>query len=426
MKTETLAIHGGNPLRTKPFPRGYLGCSLYGDEELALVTEVIRNRAPFRHYGLGTPHFADDLEAEARGYLGVRFALALNSGTSALHCAVAALGIGPGDEVIIPAFSWWSNYQILTLAGAVPVFTEVDGSLMLDPADFAKKITPRTRAVMVIHYQGAAANLEEILKVAKTHNVAVIEDVAQAAGASWRGKKLGSIGEAGCFSFQQNKVITSGEGGLFTTNDPVLFERAVRFHDLGMLRPPFAAQLEPGKSSESTEAGTQLRMSEITAAVALAQWRKLEDKIIGPTRRYWRALKQQLMTACPGIRFRPTGDEDGDIGIGLFIDCESGERAKLLRDALKAEGIPVGPTSSVNQIVGSQLVQGRKMFSPAAPPFGKGQPGEHVNYDPAGFAVTDRHIASLVCLPIVPLFSQADVDDMRDATIKVWNALLKP
>lgn len=423
MKTETLAIDGGTPLRTKPFPPAYLGCSLYGEEEIALVTEVIRHQAPFRHYGLKKPHFAEDLEAEAREYLGVRFALALNSGTSALHCAIAALGIGPGDEVILPAFSWWSNFQTVILAGALPVFVEVDGGLMMDPEDFAKKITPRTRAAMVIHFQGASADLERILETAKAHGVAVIEDVAQAVGAAWRGRMLGSIGDIGCFSFQQNKVVTSGEGGLFTTNDPLLFERAVRFHDLGLMRPCFASQLEPGKNPQSTEVGSQFRMSEITAAVALAQWRKLDSRIIGPTRRYWRVLKGELAAACPGIRFRPTGDEAGDIGIGLFVDCESGARAKRFSDALKAEGIPVGATSSVNQIVGSRLVQDRKMISPAASPFGKGQQGEHVHYDPTAFPATDRHIARLVCLPIVPLFSQADVNDIRDATIKVWSAL---
>jgi len=424
MSAESLALHGGQPVRSTPFPPSYLGASLLGEEELALLTEVIKQKAPFRHYGMSNPHFAADFEREVREYLGVRFALAVNSGTAALQCSMAALELGPGDEVVLPAFSWWSNYQAVVLAGATPVFAEVDQGLGLDPADFAKRITPRTKAVTVVHFQGAAADLTGILEVANRHNIAVIEDVAQAPGASWQGRKLGSIGKTGCFSLQQNKVVTSGEGGVFVTDDPILFERAVRFHDLGLLRPAFADHLDqPPRLPQSV--GAQLRMSELTAAVALAQWRKLEPAIVGPTRKAWRKLKATLKEECPGIRFRVSGDDEGDIGIALFVDCGTGENAELFSKALKLEGIPVGATSSVTHIVRTELTQARCLMSPAAPPFGVNQPGENVTYDPEGYPATDEHWARLVAIPIVPAYTDADLRDLGRGIMKVWKHLTR-
>ena len=145
--------------------------------------------------------------------------------------------MGPGDEVILPAWTWHSCYTTILMTGALPVFAEVDESFTLDAADVEAKITPQTKVIMAVHLFGAPADMDRIMAVARKHGLKVLEDVAQSAGAQYKGKRLGTIGDAGIYSFQLHKMITAGEGGAVVTADPMVFERASRFHDLGLLRP---------------------------------------------------------------------------------------------------------------------------------------------------------------------------------------------
>jgi 8-amino-3,8-dideoxy-alpha-D-manno-octulosonate transaminase len=419
---ERLAIEGGPRVRTRPFPKPYWGAAVVGEEELALVTEVVRSKCLFRDYGDGTPHMVNDFEREARAYLGANYALAVTSGSAALYCAMAALGIGPGDEVITPSLIWRSDFQAPLAVGAAPVLVEIDRSLSVDPAELERAITPRTKAVIVVHFQGGVGDLDAVLAIAKARGIAVIEDCAQSFGASYRGRKIGSLGDVGCFSLQHNKVLTTGDGGLVTTRDPVAFERAVRYHDLGLFRSALKAQA--GNVERVPEfSGLQFRMNELTGAVALAQLRNLDRRVLDVTRGHSRRLRAQLRQDCPGMKFRQAQDETGDAGIAFYMDLEQGDRAQEFSKALTAEGLQLGATTRVCNLLTESWVLERRQAHPALPPFGPGAPGASVQYRRGQCPRTDAIIASFVCVPITPLHTEEDMEDIRRAIVKVWRGL---
>ena len=233
-----LAINGGKPVRGAMLSGGYWGADYYGDSEQQELLDVVRSKSSFRWYGPGKPVKVLNFEREFARHQGTRFALAVTSGTAALHSAIAALEVGPGDEVILPAWTWYSCYNAIVLAGGLPVFAEIDDTFNLDPADTERKITPRTKAIMPVHLLGGPADMDPILEMGRRRKIRVLEDCAQCVGGSHKGKPLGSLGDIGIYSFQINKTISAGEGGAVVTSDPLLFERASRFHDLGGLRPP--------------------------------------------------------------------------------------------------------------------------------------------------------------------------------------------
>jgi len=416
---DRLAINGGTPVRTRPWPAPYYGASVLGEEELALLAEVVHARAPFRSYGEGHPHMVDDFEREASAYFGTRYALATATGSGAFYCAMAGLGIGPGDEVIIPAFGWYTAFEAPVMLGATPVFADIDRSLNLDPDDFARRITPRTKAVINIYFQGGTNDVARVLEIARRNNVKVVEDCAQACGTRYKGRPVGSLGDIGCFSLQQNKVISTGDGGFLVTNDPLAFERAGRFHDLGFLRPALLGQLG-GTERAASFCGGQWRMNEFTGAVALAQLRKLDTVVLDATRRHWRRIREQISAACPDLRFRESGDVDGDAGIALALDLETPARAKWMGQAVSAEGIRIGPASACRNLLHDPLVLERRMAHPALPPFGPGCPGEHVVYSPELCPNTDAIVGSMLMIAISPLLTEADADDIARAVVKVW------
>jgi len=419
MSREKLAIDGGTPVRTTPLPNPYLGASVLGEEELSLLNEVIRNKAPFRAYGANPPHMVNDFEAEARQYFGVRHALATATGSGSFYCAMAGLGIGPGDEVLIPSFSWHTDFEAPVLLGATPVFVDIDRSLNMDPDDLAKKITPRTKAVIVVHFQGAAADMDRILALARSRQIMVVEDCAQAFGAEYKGRKVGSLGDVACFSFQQNKVLVTGEGGLLLSNSPLVFERAARYHDLSFLRPALAAQLSEGPK-EQPFCGLQFRMNEFTGAVALAQIRKIDRAVISITRAYHKKLLSLISDQCPGLVMRRSADPDGAAGIAFYMDLGTPVRGRWLKKALAAEGIRVGPSSSCKNLLQDAFITSKRLAHPALPPFGADWPGEHVVYSPESCPNTDDILESLVCVAMSPNYTEQDIEDIARAIIKVW------
>ena len=419
MMSDNLALDGGPQACPRPIPSSWWGASVIGDEELALVTEVIRSRSLFRDYGPGKPHMVNDFEREARAYFGASHALAVTSGSAALYCAMAGLGIGPGDEVIMPALVWRSDFQAPVALGATPVFAEIDRSLNLDPADLDRKITARTKAVIVVYFQGGVGEVDRLVEVCRRRQVKLVEDCAQSVGASYKGRRIGSFGDVGCFSFQQNKIMVTGEGGLLLARDPVVFERAVRYHDLGLYRGALQAQtgLPPAVPDFS---GLQFRMNELTGAVALAQLRKLDQAVLDITRRHFRWLKAEVARTCPGLGFRATGDDTGDAGINLFLDLGSPARGAWFSRALKAEGVPVGATTRACNALAEAWVQERRQVHPAAPPFGPGCPGAGVRYQRESCPATDAIIAAMVAIPITPQTTEPDLQDVAGAIAKVW------
>jgi 8-amino-3,8-dideoxy-alpha-D-manno-octulosonate transaminase len=416
-----LALHGGRPVRQTPLPTKALGADLTGLNELYNAQRAIGTKTLFRHYGIGKPVMAETFEQRVREKFGVPYALAVTSGSAALVCALAGLGIGPGDEVILPAFSWFSCYNAIALHGALPVFCDVDRSLDIDPTDFERKITPRTKAVVAVHYQGSPANLSQVLEIAHRHGVRVLEDCAQAIGARYQGRPVGTLGDVGIYSLQGNKVVTSGEGGIVVSSDAFIFERAVRYQDLGFLRPTFQAQLGTGPNLPEF-IGNQYRMNEVTAAVALAQLDKL-DWIIARCHHSWCELRQKLSRAAPELPFRLCNDVDGDAGITLYLDLQTPAKAKPFAEALAAEGIPLGPSSGMTNLLTHEYITSKRMLHAGLAPFGPGDAGERVAYTAQQAPNAADIVDSMIAIGIGPRFTPRDVDDIAQAVAKVWQTL---
>jgi 8-amino-3,8-dideoxy-alpha-D-manno-octulosonate transaminase len=279
-----LAVDGGQPVRAKPLRAEHWGPSYFDDKERAAVTVVVDAGHPFRWTSRGRkpPGKVAAFEKELAARIQTRFALAVSCGTAALQTAMAALQIGPGDEVILPAWTWHSTCTAVIMAGALPVFAEIDESFNLDPADVEHRITPQTKLVIPVHLQGNPAEMAPVLEIARKHGLKVLEDSAQAVGGSYQGRPLGSLGDMGIYSHQLSKTITAGEGGSLVTSDPVLFERAARFHDVGGMRTPH--QQWVGGAVLDPFTGVNFRMNEFTGGVMLEQLRKL-DTILAAARR---------------------------------------------------------------------------------------------------------------------------------------------
>jgi dTDP-4-amino-4,6-dideoxygalactose transaminase len=231
-----------------------------GEEEIEAVAKVLRSG----YYVQGPT--VKKFEEKFAEYVGTKYAIATNSGTAALHIALAAAGIGTGDEVIVPALTFFSTASSVIHNNAIPVFADIDPEIYcLDPDDMAKKITHKTKAVIPVHLYGHPAEMDSIMEIAKTHNLLVIEDAAQAHGAEYKGRKVGSIGHVGCWSFYATKNMTTGEGGMITTNDPNIAKKARIIRNHGMISRDDHALL-----------GYNYRMNEIAAAIGLVQLSKLD------------------------------------------------------------------------------------------------------------------------------------------------------
>ena len=338
-----LAVEGGPPVRATKLRANFPGPLYYDDEERRELAEVLERRAPFRWYGIGpkggTPQKCDDFEKEFARHQGRRYCVAVTSGTMALYTAIAALGVGPGDEVILPTWTWYSCYHAIVAVGGTPVFAEIDESFDIDPADIERHITPRTKVIMAVHIAGEPADMDPILEIARRRRLKVLEDCAQSMGAKYKGRPVGSMGDCGIYSFQECKTISAGEGGAVVMDDPHLFERASRYHDLGDLRPPHAQWLGRPPSFEQF-CGGQFRMSEFTGAVMRAQLRKL-DRIVGDFRARAQRVAQGIRDL-PGISFRKVNDAEGRLPSAIYFPTRSQSERDWFIKALNAENISAG------------------------------------------------------------------------------------
>ncbi|MDI6774608.1 MAG: DegT/DnrJ/EryC1/StrS family aminotransferase [Verrucomicrobiota bacterium] len=291
----------------------------------------------FRYYN-PRPSKVTEAENAFAKYIGAKHALAVNSCTSALIASLRALGIGMGDEVIVPAYTFFASAAVIVACNAIPVIADIDETLTLDPKDVARRITPRTKAIIVVHMRGMPARMDELMTIARERNIPVIEDVAQAAGGMYKGKMLGSIGTMGCFSFDYYKVLNSGEGGFITTNDPWLYTRAQSWHDCAACWRPnrFEAERREGELF----CGENYRMSELQGAVALAQIRKAKKFLKG-----YRAAKKSIVKKLilpKGAQLQPVADSVGDTGICLVLFMPDVATTRRALAAMQAEGVPAG------------------------------------------------------------------------------------
>jgi dTDP-4-amino-4,6-dideoxygalactose transaminase len=302
------------------------GSQWIGKEELAELMDVMESGYLFRYGNLEDPNFKHKVytfEQEFAAHCGARYALATSSGSGALVAALKAIGIGPGDEVIVPAYTFIATYSSIIFAGGVPVLAEIDRSLDIDPADIEHRITEKTRAIMPVHMLGNPCDMDAILEIAGRHGLPVIEDACQANGGSYRGRKLGTIGQMGTFSLNVYKTVTAGDGGMVVTDDADLYKLAFGFHDQG--HSPLRSGVEVGKRSVL---GMNFRMNELTGAVALAQLRKL-DCIVATLHEKKKRFKE-LIAGAGGFQFRVLNDAAGECATlctVIFDDPEKAARA---------------------------------------------------------------------------------------------------
>lgn len=410
-----LAIDGGEPVRKEMLSARPYGPQFYDDREKTELIEVLESRQPFRWWHSSSKVL--QFEKAYAAHLGVKHALGVTSGTTALVTAMAALEVGPGDEVILPAWTWYADYDAIVLAGALPVFAEVDESFNIDPNDIEAKITPQTKAIIACHLQGTPADVEPIMQIAKKHGIRVLEDFAQCVGGKYKGHYVGSMGDIGINSFQLSKTITSGEGGAVVTNDATLFERALRFHDVGSLRSPYSELLKGGLLAAF--AGCNFRMNEFTGAVLKAQLEKLET-ICGKLRANSRFVREGI-SDLPGIKFRKSPDIDGDIGVAVYIDLGNRARRDRFLRALRAEGLSaVGPVGSVI-LPTDKRIELKVTVHPEWPSF-RTQRGREIRYGAECCPRTIDIINRFGGVIMDPNFTEDELKDIVRAIRKVYLA----
>jgi 8-amino-3,8-dideoxy-alpha-D-manno-octulosonate transaminase len=312
------------------------GFEVFGEEEKREVLEVFDTGVLFRYeFGpqRGDVYKVRQFEEAFARYAGAGHGQAVTSGTAALKVALAALGVGAGDEVITQGFTFVATWEAIFDIGAIPVFTEVDETLNMDPADLEKKITDRTAAVIPVHMLGAPARIEEIKAIADRHNIPVIEDTAQAAGARLHGRHLGTFGACGTFSFDSVKTMTTGEGGMVITDDEKLWRAMSEYHDHG-----HDHDVNPGgRGGEGRRfIGFNYRMMEIQGAIGLAQLAKLDSMIAAQKKN--KALLKEAAGKIPGVTFRTILDEEGDSATFLAFMLPDRERAAQVNQVLRDNG----------------------------------------------------------------------------------------
>ncbi len=299
-----------------------------GEEEVEEVRKVLLSGHLFR-VGEGVEghlHEVDQFEREWAQTIGTEYALCMaGGGTAALICGLVGMGIGPGDEVIVPGYTWMATATSVLAVGAIPIIAEVDETLALDPEDVRRKVTPNTRAVIPVHMVGRPANMQALLEIAREHGLLVLEDCCQADGGSYKGKRLGSWGNAGAFSFNYFKIISCGEGGALTTDDRTLYERALVFHDGGAAFRPYAKDL-----GIPIFVGIQLRADEVMGAILRVQLRRL-DGILSDLRRIRKRFEQELSDV-PGLRIAPNNDPEGDCGVVVAFQFDSEAKARAFAE----------------------------------------------------------------------------------------------
>lgn len=421
-----LALYGGPKAKTTPNIPMFPGGLEIGDEEKKEVMEVLDNKYLFRYYGPSdSPSKVKAFEDGYATYLGTSHALALNSCTSALVSALVAIGVGPGDEVIVPAYTFFATCAAVVAARAIPIVAEVDRSLTMDPLDLERKISKRTKAIIPVHMRGMPAKIDRILEIARRHNLKVIEDVAQANGGSFKGKPLGSFGDAGCFSLQFHKTITSGEGGLLATSDDLLYTRAQAYHDVAACwrKDRFA----PPEFAGEIFFGVNFRMSELTGAVALAQFRKL-GSIVSRMQRNKKLIKDKLL-GLKGLEFREVTDEAGDTATCLIFFLPKAEQVTAFTEALHAEGVEAGGIFNKGVPDWHMYPHWKMLIEKMMPtargcPFNCAESGPVPDYDPDACPQTMGLLGRSVHLDIPPQMTEQDCLQIAEGIRKVAGVLL--
>lgn len=440
---EALAINGGakavTSLECKDVPK--IGIEEFieladtfgfSEEAKAAIRAVIEKEnvpSPMlsRYYN-PRPSKVKMLEELAMQLFDVPYVLAVNSGTSALNTAYVAAGIGPGCEVIVPGYTFFATVAEVVTAGAIPVIAEIDESLTIDPADVERKITPHTKAIVPVHMIGTCADMDAIMAIARKHGLLVIEDAAQACGASYKGRRVGTIGDFGCFSISSYKITGGGEAGLVMTHDPYLYTRAQNNHDTGACWRPdrYAKEREAGELF----CGYNYKLSELEGSVNLAQLRKMPDQV-----RRWQKTKRQItrqLRHFAGITPQQVRDPDGEVGNHLVFFAPDAQAAEKLAAALAAEGVGAstrGCKSARDWHLYAfwEHILERKSATPAGCPWScEKNAGLGQDYSPDMCPRTLDILSRAVFIGINQWWTERDCDQIAGAINKVLEAYYEP
>ncbi len=375
-----------------------------GQEEKEAAARVIDSKNFFKvNNGLKEVEYA---EKEIEEKFGCRHAIVMTSGKAALISALTALGIGPGDEVIVPAYTYIATAMAVLAVGAIPVIAESDETMTLDPVDTEKKISKHTKAIMPVHIQGFPCNMDALCTLAEKYNLKIVEDACQADGGSYKGKRLGTIGDAGALSFNQYKVISCGEGGALLTNEDILFQRALIYHDSSAVS-FFGNQMD--SFSESMFGGVEYRTNELNAAVLRVQISRL-DGILADLRR----VKKTIMDSCKDVvSFIPSNDIEGDCATTLALRFDSAEDAVAFTEKLSfGTTIPINTGKHIYKHW-TPVMEKRGAFHPLMDPFKMEAnkeiiPDYHENMCPKTLDILSR----TVYIGLNPDMSETDIENI--------------
>ncbi len=428
-----LAINGGNPVRTKPLPEESPGIHYIDDNEIEEVIDVLRNRSPFRFYGPNVKNKCQQLEDQVCEKLGVKHALCVNSGTSGLYIALSAMEIGPGDEVLLPGYLWTSCINAIITVGAIPRLVDIDDTFTMCPKDLSRKINKNSKAVLYINMSGVPGRIDEIRRVVKENGLKLLEDNCQAFGSTFKGEAAGVIGDIGVVSFQINKIITSGEGGLIVTNDDHLFNRCFGIHDLGYARDNYGILMDTSCDEKYHMWGSGSRMSELQGAVLLGQIGKV-NKIISRMH-YAKYRIRKDIESIEGLKLRTVIDPEGDTGAFMITTFPDKEICQAFVNAMRAEGIVskgyAKPYISFMEW-GLHLYYNNKSLVNKKSVHPKGWPwtlaensfSKNYNYKKGELPVCDDMFDRSSLLKISPALNDEDIEDIIKAFKKVASVLL--
>jgi dTDP-4-amino-4,6-dideoxygalactose transaminase len=371
------------------------GIELIGAEETAEVMEVLQSGFLSRYGPSDNPAFGakvHHIEEEIAKLANVRYGLGLHGGGSAaLWITLLSLGIGAGDEVIVPGFTYVASISAIVYTGATPILAEIDQTFDLDPVDVEAKITSRTAAILVVHMLGAPARLTELKAIADRHGIPLVEDCAQAFGATYQGRGVGGFGTAGTFSFNEYKTITCGDGGMIVTDDQALYERCFAMHDQG-----HAPDRLESKYAPRPFLGMNFRMTELSGAVLLAQVRKLD--LITSHLRANKAIVKEILEEVPAIDFRILTDPGGDLATHLVVVLPSKEIARNVADEVGSKTLSESgwhTYSRMNHLLEKRTATGKGC------PFDCGDPGHsHGDYRVGMLPQTDALLERSISIGI--------------------------
>ena len=376
-----------------------------GQEEIDAVARAINTHDFFKINGSG--HEAENFDKEWSSYLGKDYSLLMTSGFAAITSALVGLGIGPGDEVIVPAYTYIATALAVTAVGAIPVIVDIDETLTIDVKEVEKHITPATKAVIPVHIQGFPSDMDGLCEVCAKHGVAIVEDACQSVGGQYKGRFLGTVGDAGAYSFNYYKVMTAGEGGALVTSNRRIFERALIYHDSSAVA-FFGSQLDG--VSEPLFGGTEFRISDITGAIMREQLKKLPG-IIADLHKNKFAIIEKLSSKAV---VAPSHDEVGDCATTLALRFETVEAAEAFEAKCKAKGLDITRPINTGKHVyynWTQIMERRGAHHPALDPYKmKENEGLQFNYTADMCPKALDYLARTGYVGIHPDMTEADVE----------------